>query len=371
MASTKASLLDKGKRRPINFPSRVKALELTKEGVRVLDQTTLPGMVRYHLIKTPEVMVAAIKTMVVRGAPAIGIAGAFGVVLSARLHEKQAKHQPGNGIETFRKNVLEDAYLLRKVRPTAVNLAWAIDQMLPIIQEADSISKAVAALTQKAETLFQADVETNQKMGHLGAELLPRGARILTHCNAGALATAGYGTALGIIRSAYITDPTIKVYANETRPRLQGARLTAWELTQDNIPVTVVTDSMSGHLMKSGLVDVVIVGADRIAANGDVANKIGTYTLALVAHLHQVPFYVAAPTSTIDLATSTGEEIPIEERSDEEIWNLGGLEICPAEGVSFCNPAFDVTPARYISAIITEKGIARPSYEETLPDLLG
>lgn len=344
--------------------SRVKTLELTCDGVRMLDQTRLPSVLDYVMIQTPQAMAEAIQTMIVRGAPAIGIAGAYGVVLSARQH----RHTHSTLTE-WRQAVCEDATMLRASRPTAVNLAWALDQMLVVLEETVAqgadVEKSLSALTEKADTLLKEDIAANQAMGALGASLVPKGARILTHCNAGALATGGYGTALGVVRSAFAQDPTVTVYADETRPRLQGARLTTWELIEDGIPVTLITDGMSGSLMQAGKVDLVIVGADRIAANGDTANKIGTYNLALVAHAHQVPFYVAAPTSTLDLSLASGQDIPIEMRDPAEIYEVNGETLC-ANGTQFYNPAFDVTPARYVTAIITERGIARPDFETSL-----
>lgn len=331
--------------------SKVQTLALTDKGLRMLDQTALPEHVRYVELTTAAEVAEAIRTMIVRGAPAIGIAGAYGVVLTVRQT---------TDMQTLR----ADAMMLRESRPTAVNLMWAIDAMLGLIQntpEADLLK----VLTNKAVEIHQQDLAACHKMGELGAGLMPKGARILTHCNAGALATAGYGTALGIVRSAFQRDPSVQVFADETRPRLQGAKLTTWELQQDGIPVTLICDGMGASLMRQGLIDCVIVGADRIAANGDTANKIGTFPLALAAHAHKIPFYVAAPCSTIDLSIPTGEAIPIELRDEAEIHSIGFERICP-EGIAFYNPAFDVTPARYISAIITEAGIARPDY---IPEL--
>jgi len=313
----------------------------------MLDQTALPEQVRYVDLTTAEAVAEAIRSMIVRGAPAIGIAGAYGVVLMARQ-------------STDKQRLRADALILRESRPTAVNLMWAIDAMLGVIQNTPE-AQLLQALTEKAMAIHQDDLLACHRMGELGAGLMPKGARILTHCNAGALATAGYGTALGVVRSAFQRDPSVQVYADETRPRLQGAKLTTWELVQDGIPVTLICDGMGASLMRQGQIDCVIVGADRIAANGDTANKIGTYSLALAAHVHKIPFYVAAPRSTIDLSITDGEAIPIELRDEAEIHSIGFERICP-EGVAFYNPAFDVTPARYISAIITEAGIARPDF---------
>ncbi len=348
--------------RPSNgFTSTVNTLELTTDGVCLLDQTLLPTRLEYRLIQTAADMAEAIRTMIVRGAPAIGIAGAYGLVLSARQHASL-------NLESLKARLKTDAEMLRATRPTAVNLAWALDQMLALVETAADRGALLEQLTELATQIHREDLEACYRMGDYGAQLVPKGARILTHCNAGALATAGYGTALGVIRSAFAVDPTVQVYADETRPRLQGAKLTAWELQQDQIPVTLVADNMSGILMKNGKVDMVVVGADRIAANGDTANKIGTYNLALVAHAHGVPFYVAAPCSTIDISIPNGEAIPIEERDPEELYAVGQEQIAPT-GIGFYNPAFDVTPSKYITAIITEKGIVRPPFTEGLAQL--
>ncbi|MBY0402797.1 MAG: S-methyl-5-thioribose-1-phosphate isomerase, partial [Cyanobacteria bacterium] len=275
--------------------------------------------------------------------------------------------------EALKRKFAQDIEILRATRPTAVNLGWALDQLLALIPLAESPSTLLDQVTAKAQAILAEDLAGNYQMGEFGKTFFPKGARVLTHCNAGALATAGYGTALGVIRSAFAQDPTVTVYADETRPRLQGARLTTWELIQDGIPVTLITDGMSGLLMKSGKVDLVIVGADRIAANGDTANKIGTYNLAIVAKAHGVPFYVAAPTSTFDLALPDGTHIPIEERHGDEIAWTGSQQhpeerLC-AQGTQFYNPSFDVTPADYITAIITERGIARPPFQQNISQL--
>ncbi len=343
--------------------SSVKPLELTSDGAQLLDQTALPAEERYVTITTPEAMADAIRTMIVRGAPAIGIAAAYGLVLGARRYNGDVSGL----VQTIR----QEAEMLKQSRPTAVNLAWAVNEMLKTLDKAtseESLTGVVEALTRRAEEIHREDIAACHAIGQHGAEKIPQGARILTHCNAGALATGGYGTALGVVRSAFSQDPTIQVFADETRPRLQGARLTTWELARDGIPVTLVTDGMAGHLMKNRMVDVVVVGADRIAANGDAANKIGTYTLALAAYVHDIPFYVAAPLSTIDLSIESGLEIPIEERDPEEIAVVNGESLC-AEGIRFYNPAFDVTPAPYITGIITEKGIAQPDYRLSLTQL--
>jgi methylthioribose-1-phosphate isomerase len=341
--------------------SRVHALELAPVGVKVLDQTALPGDVRYVTVHTVEEMANAIETMLVRGAPAIGIAGAYGVVLSARQYFVSEL-----SAEAMREEIRQDLKRLAHTRPTAVNLFWALRKMeLELDAPLDNAADLVDRLTQRAVQIHEEDIESCRRIGDHGAAIIPKGAGILTHCNAGALATGGYGTALGVVRSAFAADPSVHVFADETRPRLQGARLTTWELVEDGIPVTLVTDNMSGVLMRAGKVDVVVVGADRITANGDTANKIGTYNLALIAQAHGIPFYVAAPWSTIDLSMQTGEEIPIEERASDEISTMNGEVIC-APGTRFYNPAFDVTPARYITGIITERGIARPDYLESL-----
>lgn len=347
-----------------SLSSRVQALELTAEGVNLLDQTALPLSVSYILIRTAKEMAEAIETMLVRGAPAIGIAGAYGVVLSAR-----ALFATDIPLEGMKENIRQDARMLAQTRPTAVNLFWALAEMEKVLQSPVSTpAELLDRLTEKARQIHQDDIDACVAIGKHGAGVIPQGAGILTHCNAGALATGGYGTALGVVRSAFAQDATIKVFADETRPRLQGARLTTWELVEDGIPVTLVTDNMSGSLMQAKKVDVVVVGADRITANGDTANKIGTYNLALIAHAHGIPFYVAAPLSTIDMSMETGDLIPIEERNPEEISTVNGELLC-ANGVNFYNPAFDVTPSQYIAGIITEKGIARPPFTESLPKL--
>lgn len=340
----------------------------TASVLKLLDQTKLPDEVAYVIAQTAEDVICAIRTMIVRGAPAIGIAGAYAVVLAA---QDWLRH-PDHAEDSFCGHLEQEASKIKLARPTAVNLSWAVEQMLDTLHAMnpleDTAERIFNCLLEKAHALFHADIAINKAIGDCGAGLVPKGARILTHCNAGALATCGYGTALGVIRSAFASDTTIRVYADETRPRLQGARLTAWELQEDGIPVTLITDNMSGSLMRQGQVDLVIVGADRIAANGDTANKIGTYNLAVLAHAHHIPFYVAAPLSTIDLTLAIGDEIPIEERSAEEIYRINDTVICPLN-IDFYNPAFDVTPARLIHGIITEKGIAKPPYATSLVSL--
>lgn len=323
--------------------------------VRLLDQTLLPGQVVYQTIETAQEMVVAIERMIVRGAPAIGIAGAFGVVLAAQL-AATTTHDP----EVFQLEIVREAAVLRDSRPTAVNLMWAIDRMTGRLQQSlltfTNLTAAVAVLLEEAQAILTEDIAMNRAIGRHGAALLPQNATILTHCNAGALATGGFGTALGVVREAFAQGKCAMVYADETRPRLQGAKLTVWELQQDNIPVTLITDGMSGALMRLKGVDAVIVGADRIALNGDTANKVGTYNLALVAKAHGVPFYIAAPRSTFDPATTTGEDIPIEERAAVEILNPGGSLIAAPETLVW-NPAFDVTPHELITGFITDAGV--------------
>ena len=308
------------------------------DALELLDQRQLPREEVYVTCRSASEVATAIRDMVVRGAPAIGVAAAFGMALAA---------QNGDDVPSA-------ARRLRAARPTAVNLGWAIDRML---RSGD--------FTAEAEAIFREDVEANRRIGRFGADLLGRSATVLTHCNAGALATAGYGTALGVIRSAVDQGKKIAVFAGETRPYLQGARLTAWELKHEGIDVTLITDSMAGFFFQQGRFDAVIVGADRIAANGDTANKIGTYTLAVLANAHATPFYVEAPLSTIDPATPDGSAIPIEERSAREVTEIGGVPIAP-EGISVRHPAFDVTPARLITAIITDRGVLRPPFDETI-----
>ena len=328
------------------------------QGDRVLliDQTRLPTEYTRIEISRCEDMAHAIKTMIVRGAPAIGIAAAYGMYLGAR-------ELPTLERQEFLKQLEGVAELLKNTRPTAVNLFWAINRMLGVAQATNgSIEQVQKALLEEAKIIQAENLKNCEAIGDNGLEVLPKTPEklhLLTHCNAGALAMAGYGTALGIIRSAWREGRLAKVYADETRPRLQGAKLTTWECVQDNIPVTLIADNMAAHCMKQGLIHAVVVGADRIAANGDTANKIGTYSLALVAQAHNIPFFVAAPLSTVDFKLKTGNEIPIEERDSIELYQVGNTRLCP-EGVEFYNPAFDVTPAELISAIITERGVVSP-----------
>ena len=312
----------------------------------LLDQRRLPGEVVWVTCHDAHETAVAIRDMIVRGAPAIGVTAAFGIALAARRGD----------------DVRQAAAELRAARPTAVNLMWAVDRMLRALEGGSDLSLEAVAM-------FTEDVEANRRIGRYGAELLGQNVTILTHCNAGALATAGYGTALGVIRSAVELGKQVAVFADETRPYLQGARLTAWELQQEGIDVTLITDSMAGHFFQKGRFDAVIVGADRIAANGDTANKIGTYSVAVLAHAHDVPFYVAAPLSTIDPGTPDGSGIPIEERSAAEVTEIGGVRIAP-EGVAVRHPAFDVTPARLIAAIITDAGVLRAPFADSIRQAL-
>ncbi|MBE7706196.1 MAG: S-methyl-5-thioribose-1-phosphate isomerase [Cyanobacteria bacterium SIG30] len=321
---------------------------------RMLDQTLLPYEYKKINITSTSMMYDAIKTMIVRGAPAIGIAGAHGVNLKA-LELKNSKVD----YATFKAELLEGCDYLASSRPTAVNLMWAIDRQREIIKKETSVDGTVEALIENSIKLEDEDIEINKKIGYYGAEIVPLGATILTHCNAGALATVGWGTALGVVRSAFEKDKTIKVFADETRPRGQGARITTYELVRDGIDTTLLTDGMCAYFMSKGMIDVVITGADRIAANGDSANKIGTCTLAIVAKHYNVPFYIAAPKSTIDMSIKSGAEIPIELRSEEEVTIVNGKRIC-AEGVKVINPSFDVTPNELITGIITECGVIAP-----------
>ncbi len=337
-------------------------VERSEKGVRLLDQRKLPLIEEYVECRTPEEVAEAIRLMVVRGAPAIGVTAAFGLALAA----SQAAHLD---TAAFDRRVEEASRILVSTRPTAVNLAWAIERMNAAAARARAgglAARAVAArLEEEARRIRDEDLEACRAMGRHGSALVPERATVLTHCNAGGLATAGYGTALGVIRAAVESGKKVRVLADETRPFLQGARLTAWELLHDGIETVLITDGMSGSLMRAGEVDLVVVGADRIAANGDTANKIGTYTVAVLAREHSIPFYVAAPLSTIDLACPDGDRIPIEERDPREVTELFGTRIAPA-GIAVRNPAFDVTPARYIAAIVTERGIARAPYDRSL-----
>jgi methylthioribose-1-phosphate isomerase len=331
------------------------------DAVLLLDQRLLPRDEVVLRLRTVEEVARAIETMVVRGAPAIGCTAALGVALAAVRAEAE-------GAAALRGAVAAAGERLARTRPTAVNLFWALGRMRAALDAAPPDAGAAALrerMVAEAQRLVAADIAACRAIGAAGLAAIPPGARLLTHCNAGALATAGYGTALGVVRAVHAAGRLVRVFADETRPFLQGARLTAWELARDGIPVTVIADAMAGHLLQRGEVDVVVVGADRIAANGDVANKIGTYPLAVLAREHGVPFYVAAPLSTVDLATPDGDEIPIEERGRDELARIGGVELLPA-GVPVRHPAFDVTPHRLVAGIVTERGIARPPYGESL-----
>lgn len=343
----------------------IQTLEWTERGVVFIDQTKLPTEETYVTCTTHEQVADVIRNMVVRGAPAIGVAAAMGIALGVKnskaKNETQLKKEFDRICET-----------IRQTRPTAVNLFWAIRRMQEKFAGAGnhSIPQIKQALIEEAQRMHAEDIAANRAMGRHGAALMPASGGVLTHCNAGALATAGYGTALGVIRAAVEQGKKIHVYADETRPFLQGARLTAWELMKDGIATTVISDNMAGAMMKQGKIGAIVVGADRIAANGDVANKIGTYTVAVLAKEHGIPFYVAAPISTVDLETPDGSRIPIEQRSAREVSHIAGKQMVP-DGVEIENPAFDVTPAKYVAAIITERGIARAPYEKSLRQLAG
>lgn len=345
----------------------IKTVEWTDEGVRMLDQRLLPTEEKYLTLRSYEEVAEAIKKMVVRGAPAIGVSAAMGLALGAR-------QSVGTSIADLEFDFNYMCDVMGSTRPTAVNLFWAIERMRSRLRrakaETDDVEEAKRHLVDEARRIFDEDIAANRSLGRFGGELIPDGTTVLTHCNAGALATAGdYGTALGVVRGARDAGKRVAVIADETRPFLQGARLTAWELSKDEIPVTLITDNMAGHVMKQGKVDVVVVGADRIAGNGDTANKIGTYMVAVLARQHDIPFYVAAPISTIDMAITSGEQIPIEERDTREVTHVGPQQLAP-EGIKVHNPAFDVTPHELITAIITDKGVARPPYVESLRRLV-
>jgi methylthioribose-1-phosphate isomerase len=330
--------------------------------VRMIDQTRLPEETVILDLHTDTEVAEAIQTMRVRGAPAIGVAAGLGLALAARAAQSEPASQ-------FPERLQEAAGRLRRTRPTAVNLFWAIDRLMALAEAEPEPNRAAAALEAEARAMVEEDVRINQAIGRHGLAVMPAEGGVLTHCNAGSLATAGFGTALGVIRAAAAEGRSLHVYVDETRPRLQGMKLTAWELQQAGIPATLITDNAAAWIMRQGRVQAVIVGADRIAANGDTANKIGTYGLALLARAHQIPFYVAAPISTIDRSLADGSAIPIEERSSEEVTHIAGVRQAP-EGVSALNPAFDVTPAELITAIITESGIARPPLEAALRRLV-
>jgi len=341
----------------------IQTLEWTDQGVRFIDQTKLPTEETYVICKSYEQVADAIRTMVVRGAPAIGVAAAMGIALGAQNSKAET-------VGDLKRDLDQICDVIRKTRPTAVNLFWAIHRMQEKFERIRirPIAQIKRELVEESKRMHAEDIAANQAMGRYGATLMPSEGGVLTHCNAGALATAGYGTALGVIRAAVEQGKKIHVYADETRPFLQGSRLTAWELMKDGIPTTVISDNMAGAMMKQGKIGAIVVGADRIAANGDVANKIGTYTVAVLAKENGIPFYVAAPIATVDLACPDGDHIPIEQRNAREISHIAGKQMTP-DGVSIENPAFDVTPAKYVTAIITERGIARDPYLESLPKL--
>ncbi|HKH70303.1 MAG TPA: S-methyl-5-thioribose-1-phosphate isomerase [Vicinamibacterales bacterium] len=340
-------------------------IEWKDDAVVMIDQRKLPASEVYLTCKTANEVAKAIKTMVIRGAPAIGVAAAMGIAVGMTRSR-------ATGTKQFTTEFQKTCELMAGTRPTAVNLFWAIERMKKAFaataQDGQSVDEIKRRLVAEARAIHDEDVQSCRAMGAHGATLVPSSARILTHCNAGALATAGYGTALGVIRAAAEQGKTITVLADETRPFLQGARLTAWELVRDGINTTVITDNMAGAMMRLGEVDLVVVGADRIAANGDVANKIGTYSVAVLAKEHGIPFYVAAPLSTVDLNTPDGNGIPIEERNEREVTHIGSNRLTP-DGAQIRNPAFDVTPSQYVTAIITERGIARAPFSESLPQL--
>jgi methylthioribose-1-phosphate isomerase len=345
----------------------IKTIEWTDEGIRMLDQRLLPTEEKYLMLRSYEEVAEAIKKMVVRGAPAIGVSAAMGLALGA-------SQSVGTSVADLEDDFDYMSQVMAATRPTAVNLFWAIERMRDTLRREKSKTQDPQVikerLIEEAQSIFREDVEANRALGRFGAELLADGDTVLTHCNAGALATAGdYGTALGVIRGAIDAGKRIAVIADETRPFLQGLRLTAWELAKDNIPVTVITDNMAGHVMKSGQVNAVVVGADRIAANGDAANKIGTYMVAVLAREHNIPFYVAAPVSTLDLSLPTGDDIPIEQRDPREVTHIKEHQLAP-DGIGVQNPAFDVTPNNLIAAIITDRGVARPPYVESLQGLM-
>lgn len=345
----------------------IKTVEWTNEGIRMIDQRVLPTEEKYLMLRSWEEVAEAIKKMVVRGAPAIGVSAAMGLALGA-------SQSVGMSVADLEDDFSYMCKVMGETRPTAVNLFWAIERMRDRFNREKGKTKSVeeikARLVDEAQKIFAEDIAANRAIGRFGADLISDGDTVLTHCNAGALATAGdYGTALGVIRGARDAGKRVAVIADETRPFLQGLRLTAWELAKDDIPVTVITDNMAGSVMQSGKVNAVVVGADRIAGNGDTANKIGTYMVAVLARKHEIPFYVAAPITTLDLSLKSGKEIPIEQRDSKEITHIGGQQLGP-DGVEVSNPAFDVTPSDLITAIITDRGVARAPYTESLQKLM-
>lgn len=344
---------------------KFKTIEWKGDRVRLLDQRRLPQEIRYLDCKEASSVAQAIRSMAIRGAPAIGVAAAMGIALAA-------KNIQSNQSEVFRKTLEKVIEQMRATRPTAVNLFWAVDRMKKLLDQVHSygVDETKARLEEEAVRIYKEDLEMNRKIGENGKALIKNGNGVLTHCNAGGLATAGFGTALGVIHAAWDEGKRFCVFVDETRPLLQGSRLTAWELTQAKIPVTVLTDNMAAWLMKKGGINLVLVGADRIARNGDTANKIGTYGLAILSKWHHLPFYVAAPTSTLDISLASGRDIPIEERAPEEVTHVGGKRVTP-EGVRASNPAFDVTPHSLIHGIITEKGILRKPFERAVKRIKG
>jgi methylthioribose-1-phosphate isomerase len=341
-----------------------KTIEWKGDRVRLLDQRKLPNEVRYLNCRDAFSVAHAIRTMAIRGAPAIGVAAAMGIALAAKRFQSLRP-------DAFRKSLGRVCQEMKKTRPTAVNLYWAVSRMERLLDQVDSddVKGATKKLEAEAIRIYKEDLEINRKIGKNGKTLIKNGFGVLTHCNAGGLATTGFGTALGVIRAAWGEGKRFRVFVDETRPLLQGARLTAWELIQAKIPATVLTDNMAGWLMKKGEINLVVVGADRIARNGDTANKIGTYGLAILSKWHRLPFYVAAPTSTLDISLASGQDIPIEERLSEEVTHFGGKRITPV-GIKASNPAFDVTPHSLIHGIITEKGIVRKPYDKNLKKVL-
>ncbi|MBZ4646558.1 MAG: methylthioribose-phosphate isomerase [Petroclostridium sp.] len=340
--------------------NKLKPIQWENGVLKLIDQTRLPTEFIINEYTDYIGVAKAIKDMIVRGAPAIGVTAAYGIVLGAREFRDNSK-------EVFMQKMNEVCDVLRNTRPTAVNLFWAIDRMYAVLQnnENKEVADIINILEKEANAIYNEDVEINRAIGQFGNSLIHPGDIILTHCNAGALATADFGTALGVIRAAHEAGKNISVFADETRPFLQGARLTAFELQHEGIPVTLITDNMAGHFMKQKKINCVIVGADRITTNGDVANKIGTYSVAVLAKENNIPFYVAAPISTIDFSLEDGEQIPIEERNPQEVTHIAGVQIAP-EGIKVANPAFDVTPNKYVTAIITEKGVIYPPYNENI-----
>ena len=341
----------------------IPTIEWHNNKIRMIDQRKIPAKIQWYVCRGYRDVISAIRKMVIRGAPAIGVAAAMGLALGAESI-KTSRY------DLFRKRLGEMADELFAARPTAVNLKWAIERMISLVDTHNDlpVDKIKHSLRKESQKIFDEDIQTNKKMGINGQTLIPDNATVLTHCNAGSLATAGYGTALGVIRSAVENGKKVKVIADETRPWFQGLRLTSFELIQDNIPVTVIADNAAGYLMRRGEIDLVITGADRIALNGDVANKIGTYQVAVLSNENNIPFYVAAPFSTIDITLKNGDMIPVEIRSPEEITRPFNKEIGP-KGVFALNPAFDITPSKYVSGIITEKGILKPPYMESITSL--